>query len=96
MGVPRLGVGLELQPPAYTTATAVPDLSHICDLPHSSRWILNPRSTARDGTRILMDTSWLGNPLSHSGNSRDAVLRGKSGGGKSTSEVVTVLGESQG
>ena len=27
MEVPRLGVELELQPPAYTTAIATPDLS---------------------------------------------------------------------
>ena len=36
MEVPRPGVELELQLPAYTTATAVPDLSHVCDLHHSS------------------------------------------------------------
>ena len=57
---PRLGVELELQLPAHTTATATRDPSHICDLPHSSgqqRWILNPLSQARDGTRVLVDTS---------------------------------------
>ena len=32
MEVPELGVELELQLLAYTTATAAPDLSHICDL----------------------------------------------------------------
>ena len=50
MKVPRLGVKLELQLPTYTTATATWDLSHICDLHHSS-WqyqILNPLSKARD------------------------------------------------
>ena len=31
----RIGVELELQLLAYTTATAMPDLSHICDLCHS-------------------------------------------------------------
>ena len=43
---PRLGVNSEPQPPAYATATAMPDLSHVCDLHHSSqqRWILNPRA----------------------------------------------------
>ena len=48
MEVPRLGVELELQPPAYTTAT--PDLSHVCDLYHSSWqcWILNLLSKAGD------------------------------------------------
>ena len=37
---------------AYTTATATPDLSHICDLHHSSqqRQILNPLKEARDRT----------------------------------------------
>ena len=32
MEVPRLGVELELQLSAYTTAKAMPDLSYICDL----------------------------------------------------------------
>ena len=35
MEVPRLGVKLELRLPAYTTATATWDLSHVCDLHHS-------------------------------------------------------------
>ena len=50
MEFPRLGVKLELQLLAYTTATAMPDLSHVCDLHHSSwqHWILNPLSEARD------------------------------------------------
>ena len=50
MEVSRLGVELELQLPAYTTATATLDPSHICDLHHSSRQcqILNPLSKARD------------------------------------------------
>ena len=49
---PRLGVQLELQPPAYTTAIATQDPSRVCDLHHSSppRWILNPLSEARDQT----------------------------------------------
>ena len=59
MEVPkRLGVELELQLPAYATATAMPDLSHICD-PHQSLWqhrILNPVSKARVQTFLLMDT----------------------------------------
>ena len=56
MEVPRLGVELELLPPAYTRATAMPDLSHVCELYHSSQqcWMLNPRSEARDRTRNLM------------------------------------------
>ena len=58
MEVPRLRVELELLL-AYTTATEMWDLSHVCDLHHSS-WqcpILNLLIEARDRTRILMDTS---------------------------------------
>ena len=57
----RLGVKLELQLPAYPTTTATRDPSQVCDLHHSSRQrqILNPRSEARDGTRILMVPSWI-------------------------------------
>ena len=57
--VPRLGVKLELQPLAYTTATATRDPSCTCD-PHSSsrqRRIINPLIKARDGTCILKHTS---------------------------------------
>ena len=59
MEVPRLGVESELQLPAYTTATATWDLSHVWDLHHSSwqHWILNPLHEARDWTCILMDPS---------------------------------------
>jgi len=44
MEFPSLGVKSELQLPVYTTATATWDLSHICNLHHSSlqRRILNP------------------------------------------------------
>ena len=48
--VPRLGVESALQLLAIATATATSDLSHICDLHHSS-WqcqILNPLSRVRD------------------------------------------------
>ena len=37
MEVPRVGVELELQLLAYATATAMEDLSHICDLQYSSQ-----------------------------------------------------------
>ena len=42
-------------------ATAMPDPSLVCDLHHSSqqRRIVNPRSKARDQTRILMNPSQL-------------------------------------
>ena len=68
MEVPMLGVELELQPLAYTTATAMRDLSCVCDLHHSSRQhrILNPMSEARDRTHVLTDG--VPNPLSHNGN----------------------------
>ena len=57
MKVPRLGVESELQLPAYTTATATRDLSHICDLHHSSMQcrIHNPLREARDQTCV----SWM-------------------------------------
>ena len=60
MKVPRLGIESKLQLPTYATATGIQDPSHLCDLQHSSQqhWILNPLSRARDGTRVLMDTSW--------------------------------------
>ena len=56
MEVPRLGVKLKLQLPAYTTATATADPNHICDLHHSSLQcqILNPLNQVRDRTRNLM------------------------------------------
>ena len=62
MEVPRLEVELQLQVLAYTTATAMWDLSHICDLHHSSQQhqILNPLIEARDPTCVLMDTSRVG------------------------------------
>ena len=59
MEVPRLGVKSELQMLAYTIVTTTQDLSHICDLHHSSQqcWIPNPLTEARDRTRILMVAS---------------------------------------
>ena len=59
--VPRLGAESELQLPVYTTATAMEDVSHVCDLHYSSQQcsILNPLSKARDQTCNLMDISWV-------------------------------------
>ena len=50
MEVPRLGIQSELQLQAYTTATAMPDLSLVCDLHYSpqQRRILNPLSKTKD------------------------------------------------
>ena len=59
MEVPRLGVKSELQPLAYTTATATWNLRRVLD-PHHSSWqrpLLNPLSKARDRTGVLIDTS---------------------------------------
>jgi len=58
MEVPRLGVKSKLQLPAYATATAMPDLSLIFNLHHSSRRcrIPNALSEARDGTCVLTET----------------------------------------
>ena len=59
MEVPWLGVELELQLLAYTTATAMWNPSYICDLYHSSQQsqIPDPLHEARDQTQVLMDTS---------------------------------------
>ena len=57
--VPRLGVKLELWPPAYIIATTMWNPSPVCDLHHSSQqcWVLNPLSEARNRTRNLVVTS---------------------------------------
>ena len=74
MEVPRIGVELELQLPAYTTATAMLDPSWVCNLHRSSQrcWILNPLIEAREQTHVLLGTSWFvnhwdttGTPLLH-------------------------------
>ena len=67
--VPRLGDESELRVPAYTTATATRDLSHICDLHCSLQQcrILNPLSEARDQAKLCQLCQVL-NPLSHNGN----------------------------
>ena len=59
MEIPRLGVESELQLLAYTTATAMRDPSHVCDLRHSSQQhqIPDPLSEARAQTQILMHTN---------------------------------------
>ena len=59
MEVPRLGVESELQVPAYTTATAMQDPSHVYNLHHRSGECRIPDSLieAKDRTCILMDAS---------------------------------------
>ena len=56
MEVPRLGVKLELELPACTTATATQEPNRVCDLHHNSQkcQIPNPRSEARDQTHNPM------------------------------------------
>ena len=82
MEVLRLGVESELQLLTYTTATATQELSHICDLHHSSqqRQILNPLSKARDQNHILADPGWIryhwattGTPLAYFNNQLDSL-----------------------
>ena len=76
MEVPRLGVQSELQLPAYTTATATPDMSRICNLYHISGQCLilklKPLSEARDRTcnlivlsRICFCCTMMGTPGFH-------------------------------
>ena len=57
---------------ATATATAMPDMSHICDLHHSSRQrqIFKPLSKARDRTCVFMDTSWVHYPWATTGTPR--------------------------
>ena len=54
-------VKLELQLPAYTTATAKQDQSHIYNLHYSSQQcqILKPLSESRDQIRIFTDTRYI-------------------------------------
>ena len=54
---PRLGVTSELQLPVYTTATATQDLSHICNLYHSSGIAGSLTRWARPGIEPL--SSWM-------------------------------------
>ena len=78
MEASRLGFPLELQLwlQAWATATAMPDLSCICN-PHCSLqqlWILHPLSETRDWTWLLIDARQVLNPLSHNGNSSKPTL----------------------
>ena len=59
MDIPRLGAESQLQLPAHGTATAMPNLSLVCNIHYGSWqcWILNPLREARDQTCTLLDTS---------------------------------------
>ena len=78
MEFPEVGVKLDLQLPAYTTATATAmlDLNRICNLPCGlqQHQVLDPLSEARDWTCVLVDTSRVLNSLSHNENSRSQFL----------------------
>ena len=65
MGVPRLGVQLELPLPAYPTDTAMQDPSHFCDLHHSLQQCHIPNALKKARDHILTDTCQAVNPLSH-------------------------------
>ena len=60
MEVPRLGVKSELQLPAYTTATATPDPSHVYNLHYNSRQlqILNQGSNPHPLGYITPEPQW--------------------------------------
>ena len=79
MEVPRLGVESEVQLPAWTAATATRDPSLACNLRCHSRQcqIRNSLSEARDGTHILMDTSRVLHPLSHTFQWQRELERGQ-------------------
>ena len=77
MEVPRLGVKSELQLLANATATATPDLSHVCDLHHSSqqRQILNPLFDSRESNLRPHGSQSDSFPLHHNGNSSCSLSR---------------------
>ena len=65
--VPRLGIELELQLPAYATAIATTSVTYTTA--HDKARSFNPLSEAKDRTHILMDTILGLLLLSHSRNS---------------------------
>ena len=46
---------------------------HLRPTPQLTAMNLNPLNKARNQIHILMNTSWVGNPLSHNGNSKDSI-----------------------
>ena len=57
MEVPRLGVKSELQLPAYSTATATQDPSHVCNIHHSSQQCQTLTQWAGPGIKPI--SSWI-------------------------------------
>ena len=70
MEFPGLGVELELELQAFTTAAASVDPSCMCNLCQSLKqcWILKPLSEVRDRTCILIDASQVFSPWNHNRN----------------------------
>ena len=88
MEVPRLGVELELQLLAYSTATAMQNLSNICDLNSSQQCqIPDLLSEARNQSHILMGTSCVLYPLSHIENSSPFTSKNECQGDDSESKL---------
>ena len=57
MEIPRLGVKLELQLPAYATATAMQHPSRVCDLPTAHSNTRSPTHWVRSGIKPAL--SWI-------------------------------------
>ena len=91
-GSSQLGVKLDLQLPAYITATAMLYRSWIFHL-HCRLWqcqIFNPLSEARDQTHIITDTSQVLNQLSHNRNFKN-LLKYKWNNGCFQVAIIIVL-----
>ena len=69
--IPRLGVKWELQLLAYATATAMPDLSRICDLHHSH---YNARSSHICKLQHSSQQQQILKPLSEAGNQTHILI----------------------
>ena len=82
-GSSKPGVELELQLPAYITATEMQDPNCICNLhcTFRQRQVLNPLIEVVEQTCILMGTSQVLNPLNHNGNSKDVLSSQEQRGG---------------
>ena len=68
-------IGAEL--PAYSRATAMPDLSRICDCTtaHGNTRILNPLSEVRDQTCNLMVPGWIHFGCATTGTPQNPLLK---------------------
>ena len=74
MEIPRIGVKLELHLPAYTTATATPDLSCVYGLCAACGTAGSLTHRARPGIKLASQTLWWAlNLLSYKGNSYNII-----------------------